>query len=328
MLLPRRRTTLSAIFALCWLALPHAQALAQSYPSQAVRIVVGDAAGGVTDLAARIIAPRLAEALGQPVVVDNRPGGTGAIAAVFVAKSAPDGHTLFLGNNGSLVMNPVLQPGLLYEPVRDFAPVAALSSIPYALVVHPSSPARDLNGLLALARAQPGKIAYATPGNGTIGQLLGDWIKHQTGTDLSHVPFKGGAAATTAVLGGHVPAGLLAVSSVTQHVRAGRLRMLGVSSAQRLSFEPDWPTLAEAGAAGVNASVWLALLAPAATPQAVVSRLNTEVNKLLRTPEVREALNAQGAAVLGGTPDALSAMVKSETASFTRMAREFNIRLD
>jgi tripartite-type tricarboxylate transporter receptor subunit TctC len=328
MALQHRYACVTAAFTLFSLALAPAAGFAQSFPAQPVRIVVGDAAGGVTDLAARIVAPRLADALGQPVIVDNRPGGTGAIAAVFVAKAAADGYTLFLGNNGSLVMNPVLQPGLLYEPTRDFTPVVAVSSIPYALVAHPSTATKDLKELLALARAQPGKIAYATPGNGTIGQLLGDWIKHQAGVDLSHVPFKGGAAATTAVVGGHVPVALLAVSSVTQHVRAGRLRMLGVSSAQRLSFEPDWPTLSEAGASGVNASVWLALLAPAATPPAVVTRLNTEVNRVLRLPEVRDALSAQGAVALGGAPDALSAMIKTESGSFTRMAREFNIRLD
>lgn len=326
MTIPSRRVLVTLLF--CAAACLHAPAQAQRFPSQTVRLVVGDAAGGVTDLAARILAPRLSDALGQPVIVDNRPGGTGAIAASFVAKAAPDGHTLFLGNNGSLVMNPVLQPNLAYDPGRDFAPVAALSSIPYVIVVHPSSAARDLNELLAMARAQPGKISYATPGNGTIGQLLGDWIKHQAGADLSHVPFKGGAAATTAVVGGHVPVGFLAVSSVTQHVKAGRLRMLGVSSARRLGFEPDWPTISEAGVPGVNASVWLALLAPAATPIPVVSRLNADVNKVLALPEVREALNGQGAVVLGGTPEALTAMVKSETGTFTRMVRDFNIRLD
>jgi tripartite-type tricarboxylate transporter receptor subunit TctC len=308
------------------LALP-AASFAQQYPTRPVRVVVGDAPGGVTDLAARLIAPRLSENMGQQFVVENRAGGTGAIAGTQVAKAAPDGYTLFLATNGSMVINPILQPNLGYD-TRDFAPVSAVSSVAYTVVVDPAVPARTLRELIALAKAQPGKFAYASPGNATIGHLLGDWLKSVAGVDMTHVPFKGGAAATTGMLGGQVPVGLLAVSSVAPHVRSGRMRLLAVSSAKRLPFQPDWPTIEESGYPGVSASVWVALVAPVATPKEVITKLNTEVDRVLSVPEVRTALNGQGATVVGGSPEVLATMMRTETANFSRMVKEFGIRVD
>ncbi len=304
------------------------EASAQPYPSHPVRVLVGVAPGGVTDLAARIIFVKLAESLGQQFIVDNRPGGSGVIAASAGAKAAPDGYTLYMGNIADMAVNPALQPKLPYDPVKDFAPVAPISDTALTLAVHPSVPAQNLRQLIELVKSQPGKVAFASAGNGTVPQLVGEWLNHAAGIKMIHIPYKGGGPSTQDVVAGHVPVGVIAVSAATPHARAGRLRVLGVSTAQRLSFQPDWPTIAESGFPGFNASVWVALFAPAATPKEIISLLNTEVNRVLKLPDVRERFNAQGADVLGGSPEALNALVRADLQRFGRMIREFDIRAD
>ena len=300
----------------------------QAYPSHPIRMLVGDSPGGGTDLAARIIAPKLGEALGQQFVVENRPGGTGAIAATTVSKAAPDGYTLFLGNNGSLVMNPVLQPNLLYDPLKSFAGIAPIGSIPFTVALHPSVAVRNLRELIDLVRSQPGKFSYASAGNGTVPQLIGEWIKSVAGIQLTHIPYKGGAASTQDVVAGHVPIGVIAVSIAAPHARAGRLNVLAVSSPKRLAFEPAWPTIEETGFPGLSASVWFALVAPASVPNEVASQLTAAANRVLKLPEVNERFNAIGASVIGGTAEELNAMIRTELQSYERMVRQFNIRLD
>jgi tripartite-type tricarboxylate transporter receptor subunit TctC len=324
----RRLFATLAIIAIAILLVEPNASLAQAYPSQPVRMVVGDAPGGVTDLAARIIAPKFGEALGQQFIVENRPGGTGAIAATTVSKAAPDGYTLFLGNNGSLVMNPILQPNLLYDPLKSFAGIALISSIPFTVAVHPSVAVRDLRELIDLVKSQPGKFSYASAGNGTIPQLIGEWIKFVAGIQLTHIPYKGGAASTQDVVAGHVPIGVIAVSIAAPHARAGRLNVLAVSSPRRLAFEPTWPTIEETGFPGLNASVWFALVAPASVPNEVASQLSAAANRVLKLPDVNERFNAIGASVMGGTAEELNAMMRTELQSYERMVRQFNIRLD
>jgi tripartite-type tricarboxylate transporter receptor subunit TctC len=301
---------------------------AQPYPSHPVRVLVGVAPGGVTDLAARIILVKVGEKLGQQFVVDNRPGGSGVIAASAGAKAAPDGYTLYMGNIADMAVNPALQPNLPYDPLKDFAPVAAISDTALTLAVHPSVAAKDLRQLIDLVKSQPGKIAFASAGNGTVPQLVGEWLNHAAGMKMIHVPYKGGGPSTQDVVAGHVPVGVIAVSAATPHARAGRLRVLGVSTEKRLAFQPDWPTIAESGFPGFNASVWVALFAPAATPKEIVSLLNAEVNRVLKLPEVRERFNAQGADVLGGSAEELGGLVRADLQRFGRMVREFNIRAD
>jgi tripartite-type tricarboxylate transporter receptor subunit TctC len=304
------------------------QALAQQYPTRPVRLLVGVAPGGVTDLAARIIAPKLGQALGQTFIVENRPGASGAIAATAAAKAAPDGYTLFLGNVADMAVNPALQPSLAYDTLKDFVAVAPVSNTALTVVVHPSVPANDLRGLIALAKAQPGKLSFATAGNGTVNQLVGEWIKHDAGIQMIHVPYKGGGPSTQDVLAGHVPIGVIAVSAARAHVHGGRLKLLGVSTAQRLSFEPGWPTIAESGFPGFNASVWVGLFAPASVPKPIVARLSAEMNRILKMPEVRDLFNAQGADVLTGTPEELTAMMRADRQRYGRMVQDFDIHMD
>ncbi len=317
-----------AFFAASLSLVPTGVAAADPYPSRPVRVLVGVASGGVTDLAARIISPKLGEHLGQPLIVDNRPGAGGAIAAGAGAKAAADGYTLYMGNIADMAVNPALQPDLPYDVLKDFAAVAPISDTALTIAVHPSVPARDMRELINLAKAQPGKLSFASAGNGTVPQLVGEWINHAAGIRMTHVPYKGGGPSTQDVVAGHVPVGVLAVSAASPHSRAGRLRILGVTTAKRLSFQPDWPTVAESGFPGFDASVWVALFAPAAVPKEIVLRLNTEVNRVLALPDVREHFIAQGADVLGGSPEQLSTMVKHDFERYGRMVRDFDIRLD
>jgi tripartite-type tricarboxylate transporter receptor subunit TctC len=305
-----------------------AGAMAQDYPSRPITIVVPNPPGGVADLAARMIAPKLSEALKQQVVVDNRPGGGGSIALGLVSKARPDGYTLLMGTIADVSIHPLLMPSVPYDTLKDFAPIAPISSTALTFSVHPSVPARTLREFIDLAKAAPGKYAYASAGNGTLNQVVGEWIAHDAGIKVTHIPYKGGAPSTADVVAGHVPAGIIAVSAAKPNAAAGRLRVLAVTTPKRLPFEPNWPTVAESGFPNFSASIWVGLLAPASTPRDVVAKINAEVNNILKTAEVRDKFNAQGADVLGGTPDELSATIRADRQRYARMLKDYNIQLD
>ena len=258
-----------------------APALAQGFPSKPIRLVVPYSAGGGADTTARLIVPKLQEALGQTVVVDNKPGAGGTIGDDFVAKASPDGHTLLIGAFAHAV-NPSLMAKMPFRTPDDFAPVSLLVTVPELLVVTPSFPAKTVADLVALARAQPGKLSYASSGNGSAQHLAAELFKMRTGTDIQHVPYKGGALAVADVAAGHVPFYFGNMSSALPQARSGRVRALAVTSPQRSLAAPEVPTMAESGVAGCEISEWNALLAPAGTPPATIERLNVELVKILR----------------------------------------------
>ena len=268
---------------------------AQNWPARPVRIIVPLGAGGFADVPARILAPRLAAQTGGTFFVENRPGAGSTIGADLVAKSEPDG-TNFLFTGTPHVISAHLYKKLPYDALKDFAPVALIASGPYALVVHPELPARSVKELIALAKAQPGKIDYASSGNGSAQHLVGALFASMAGIDLNHVPYKGSSQAMQDVLGGRVKVHFAGIPNVINHVRNGRLRALGVTSAKRWNDMPDVPTIAEAGVPGYEASLWLGMLAPAATPAAIITRLAEEIGKALQDPDMLQKLNNAGIA--------------------------------
>ena len=303
-------------------------ACAQSYPERPVRMVVPFPAGGTVDAVARGIAQKLAEALRQPFVVDNRAGGAGSIGSEAVARAAPDGYTLLMGTASTHGSNPAVQKALPYDAVRDFAPVILVASTPYILVVHPSLPATTVAELLALARAQPARLNYGSYGAGSSNHLASELFRALTGVDIVHVPYKGGAPALADLLAGQVQMMFDVFATSGPQLRSGKLRLLGVGAARRSTLAPDAPTLAEAGVNGFEAGTFFGLFAPAATPRPLVARLNEEANRALMLPDVRERLAAAGAEPGGGSPEQLGQAVATEVAKWTRLVRERNLRFD
>jgi len=303
-------------------------ACAQSYPEHPVRMVVPFPAGGTVDAVARGIAQQLAQALRQPFVVENRAGGAGSIGSEAVARAAPDGYTLLMGTASTHGSNPAVQKALPYDAVRDFAPVILVASTPYILVVHPSVPATTVAELLALARAQPGRLNYGSYGAGSSNHLASELFRALTGADIVHVPYKGGAPALADLLAGQVQMMFDVFTTSGPQLRSGKLRLLGVGAARRSTLAPDVPTLAEAGVSGFEAATFFGLFAPAATPRQRVARLNEEANRALLAPELRERLAAAGAEPGGGSPEQLGQAVTTEVAKWTRLVRERNLRFD
>ncbi|HET7765088.1 MAG TPA: tripartite tricarboxylate transporter substrate binding protein [Burkholderiales bacterium] len=301
---------------------------AQNYPSKPIRLIVPFAPGGGNDNVARLVGKRLGEGLGQPVVVDNRPGAGGVVGAELAAKSAPDGYTLFLGGVGSHAINPNLVKNLPYDPVRDFAPVELLAQAPLVLVVHPSVPARDIAEFVAYARRNPGKLNFASNGNGSSSQLAAVMFDSMAGIDMVHVPYKGLSPALTDLLSGQVQLMFSSVVAILPHIKAGKLRGLAVTGTKRLALLPGLPTIAESGFPGYQASSWYGILAPAGTPRDIVARLNAELAKALERPEVRSSLLAEGAEPAGGTPEAFAAHIRAEKERLGRVIREAKISLE
>jgi tripartite-type tricarboxylate transporter receptor subunit TctC len=297
-----------------------ASAAEQPYPSGPLRIVVPYPPGGGTDILSRAIAPRLNEAWGQPVIVDNRGGANGTIGAALVAKAAPDGQTMLVVPIGFAV-NPSLYKDLPYDTVRDFAPVSQLASNPSVLVVHPSLPCRSVKELIALLKAHPGELNYASSGNGSTPHLATELFKLMTGTRMTHVPYKGGGPATIAVVAGQVPVYIMSPVQASPHLKSGRLRGLAVTSAMRDPAFPNLPTIAEAGVPGYSMVNWYGLLVPAGTPRSTINRLQFEVGRILRLPEISERLAAEGATVVGSTPEQFAAFLKDETAKYARIVK-------
>lgn len=297
------------------------QITAQAFPTKAVRLVVPAPPGGGTDVFARTIAAELARQFGQAFIADNRPGASGIIGSDLVAKAPPDGHTLLMSFT-SHVTNPVLQPSLPYDTLKDFASISMVAVVPSVLVVHPSVPARSLKELLALARAKPGVLDYASAGTGTATHLSAVLLRSMADVDIVHVAYKGASPALTDLLGGQVALMFGNMVSTLPHIRSGRLRALAVTGAERAKVTPELPTMAESGLPGYEATAWFALFAPAKTPVVVIERLNAEVVAALRLPQLQQRLASQGAEASPSTPAELDRRVRGEIEKWTRVIRE------
>jgi tripartite-type tricarboxylate transporter receptor subunit TctC len=291
-----------------------------------MRLVVPYPAGGSADLSARIVAQKLSEVLGRPVLVDNRPGGGTVIASEYVAKSPPDGNTLYQINPSHIVAQSAMK-NLSFDLSRDFAPVSLMASTPLMLVVNPSVPAKNVAELVALAKASPGKLNFASGGVGGITHLTGEMWKRVTGTDVVHVPYKGAASTLQGLLGGDVTMSFNDVPTYMPMVKAGKLRALAVGSPQRSPDAPDVPTMAESGYPDFQAQVWYGLLVPAATPKDVIAKLNAAIVQAVGSPAVRDQLRANGVTAVSSTPDELGRMLSTETAKWSRIVRDINLQL-
>jgi tripartite-type tricarboxylate transporter receptor subunit TctC len=283
--------------------------------------------GGATDVPGRVVAQRLGEAFGHQVVVDNRPGAGSTIGTDLAAKAQPDGYTLLLTAT-PFVMSAALYGKLPYDPLRDFAPVMQIGSAPNALVVHPSLPAQSVSELIALARAQPGKIDFASSGNGSAQHLFGALFESLSRIRMTHIPYKGSGPATADLLGGQVKVGFPGIAIALPHHKTGRLRALGVTSAQRSPQMPDVPSLAEAGVAGYDGTLWLGLAVPRGSPPAVVNRLHAETLKVLQLPEVRNAFQSAGTDVAASTPEQFGALLRAEHAKWGKVVREIGLQVN
>jgi tripartite-type tricarboxylate transporter receptor subunit TctC len=293
----------------------------QSYPAKPVRIIVPYASGGTVDIIARIVSPRLTDALAQQFLVDNRAGGGAIIGTQLLAKSPPDGYTTMLANPAHAA-NPALRGKLPYDTLRDFSSVGLVALSASILVVHPSLPVKSVRQLVALAKARPGQLNYASSGTGGAGYLAMELFKSYTGIELVHVPYKGAAPALTDVLGGQVPMMFITIPTVLPHVKAGKLQVLAASSAKRNFMLPEVPTVAESGYPGFENADWYGVIVPAGTPREVVLRLNTEINRALALPEVKERINGLGADVAGGTPEQLDERIRTEVARWRKIIKQ------
>lgn len=300
-------------------------AMAQAFPSKPIRILVGFAPGGAMDIVARTVGQKVSASVGQPVIVDNKPGAGSNIAIRALIESPPDGYTVMLVANG-LAANPALYQPVPFDPERDVVPVALVARLPVVIAANATSEISSLAKLVEAAKARPGTVPYATPGNGSTPHLAVELFARAAGITLVHVPYKGGAPAINDVLGGQLPLVAVNAVEVLPHVKAGRLRVLAALSAERVSTLPDTPTIAESGYAGFEASVWHAFIAPRGTPPAVVEKLSAEIRKALALPEVKDRLAALGAEVSPTGPEQLGAMVRSERERYGKLIREAKIQ--
>ncbi|WP_151448690.1 tripartite tricarboxylate transporter substrate binding protein [Lacisediminimonas profundi] len=323
----RRRFIASACAIACAATGIAPAALAQSWPSKPITIIVPFTPGTGMDNLARTLSPRLAQRLGQPVIVDNKPGASGNIGTGIAASAAPDGHTLLVTAN-TFVTNASLFKNIPYDPVKSFVPVAPASVGALALAVNPSVPARNLQEFINLLKANPGKYSFSSPGNGTPQHLAMELFTINTGTQMLHVPYKGSAGAITDLLGGSVQAMVLPVHSALGHAKTGKLVLLGVAQEKRAAAAPAVPTFAEQGVKGAEVDLWYGVLAPAGTPPAVVSRLNTEINQILSQPDVREALDKQGMTATPGSADKLGNLIRTDAKRWADVIKRANITAD
>jgi len=324
--LNRSRLVLST--AILSLALFAGAANAQTYPAKPIRLIVPFPPGGGTDIAARTIANKLSDSVKWTFVVENKPGAGGNLGVEQAVKSPADGYTLVIGQTSNLAINPTLYVKLPYDPLKDLSPVALIVSAPVVLVVALNSRYASLGDLRAAAKADPGAVTFASPGNGTVSHLSGELLQRAAGVKLTHVPYKGASQALTDTLGGQVQSFMSSVPSALSQIKGGRLRAIAVTSAKRAPELPEVPTIAESGYKGFEASTWYGLLAPAGTPAAVVARLNAEVNRALGTPEVRQRLAAEGGEVLGGSPEQFASFLRAEHAKWGRVVKESGARAE
>jgi tripartite-type tricarboxylate transporter receptor subunit TctC len=323
----RRSCLLGALAAAAALALGTA-AQAQSYPAKPIRLVVPFTPGGVTDTSGRLIAEQLSKRLGQQVIVDNKPGASGNIGTQMVASAEPDGYTLLLGFDGTMVINPHVFPKVGFDTVKDFAPIGKIGDAVLILVSHPGFAAKSLKDVIALSKTQPGGLSYGTSGTGGTPHIAGELLKLRTGANLTHIPYKGGGQAMTDVLGGNIPLVYTAIAGAIPHVKSGKLHAVAVSSAKRASSLPEVPTFIENGLPDFEINSWVALLAPAKTPKAIVDKLNAELNAVLSDPEVRERLNGMGISATPGTPDKFGDEIKRDLARYGQVVKAANIKAE
>ena len=300
---------------------------AQGYPAKPLRIIVPFPPGAATDIQGRYLAFKLGETFGQQAIVDNRGGANGTLGLDLAAKAAPDGHTLVVGQTGNLAISPGLTK-VAYDPLRDFAPITLILSSPHVLAVHPSLPVRSVRELVALARARPGQLNYASTGAGSAGHLGVELFRKQTKIELTHIPYKGAVAGFNDLIAGHVAMMFTSVLSTHNFAKAGRVRMLGVASAKRSATAPEVPTIAEAGFAGVEVTSWWGLLAPAATPKEIVARLNGETVKIMTSADARERIGAMGADIATSTPQQFADFIRTEHAKWGQLIKESGAKVE
>ena len=318
-------TALRIVSAAC-LCIAGAAVHAQTFPAKTIRIVVPFAPGGANDIIARVVSQRLAEPLGQQVIVDNRGGAGGAVGAELVVRSPADGYTLLLANPGPNAINPVLQPKTPYDPIKDFTMVTLMAVSPQVLVIHPSMPVRSVKDLVALARAKPGQINYGSSGIGAITHLAMEFFKARTKTDMVHIPYQGANLSLTALIGGQVSTMFAALGSITNMLGSGKIKALGVAANERTPLLPNVPTIAEGGIKDFEVVNWFGILAPANTPRLVVDRLNQAINRVVQSPETKERFSSLGFEPRGGTPEDLERHIKSEIARWTGVIKSQGIK--
>ena len=315
-----------AVFTLLIVGLASAQA--QNYPTKPIHVIVPYAPGGVADIAARLVGQKLTEAWGQQVVIENRTGGNGFIAVNATVKAPPDGYTLIVGTVGEFTINPALFKDIPYNVQRDLAPVGMLSDTPIVLATHVSSPFRSVADVIAAGKAQPGRVSIASPGNGTMNQLAIEWMGLGAGAKFQHIPYRGGAPAGAAVAAGDVPLGMLAISSALPHVKSNRARVLALTTARHSREFPEWRTLQDLGVPDVDATNWVSMFAPKATPQAIVDKLNAELAKILAMSDVKERFAAGGADTMPMSSAELDGFVRKETERHKVVVEKANMKPD
>jgi tripartite-type tricarboxylate transporter receptor subunit TctC len=301
---------------------------AADYPDRPIRLIAPFAAGGPSDIMARLVSQKLNESMGQPLVVDNRAGAGGAVGCEIAAKAAPDGYTLLLGSSGNLSVNPSLYKKLPYDPVKDFQPITQLEAGPQVLVVHPSIAAKSVQELIALAKARPHALSFASGGTGTGNHLASELFKATAGIDIVHVPYKGTGQALTDLVGGQVQMMMSSLLPAIPQIKAGRLRALAVTSTKRTPVLPELPTIAESGMPGFETTSWHGILVPAKTPKAIAARLHDELVKMLAQPEVRARFTSEGIDAIGSTPQEFAAYIHAETVKYANVIKHAGIRAD
>ena len=322
-----RRTVLQGAAALaCGCAM--AAASAQGYPTRPITIIVPFSAGGTTDILARIVGQGLTTELGQSVIVDNKPGAGGNIGASLAAKAQPDGYTLFMGTVGTHAINQALYKKMPFDPVKDFAPLTRVATVPNLLVAHPSQPFKTVKEVIAYAKAHPGDVTYGSPGSGSSPHVSGALFQSLTGAQITHVPYKGSAPAMSDLLGGQIAVMFDNMPSAIQHVRSGKLRPIAVTTAKRSPELPDVPTIAEAGVPGYEATSWFGMFAPAATPKPVLDKLHAALVKVLGQPEVKKKIAEQGGDPVAETPAQFAAFIKAESAKWGKVVKESGASAD
>ena len=305
-----------------------ASALAQAWPSRPIHWTIPYPPGGASDVTARLLGQKMTEAWGQPVLIENRAGANGIVALEYVAKSAPDGYNILMANLGPNAINPAVYSKLPFDAVRDFAPITLTTLVPQVIVVNERFEAKSFREFLAIARSRPGKLTYATGGNGSANQLAGELLKSMAGIDIVHIPYKGDAAAMADVIGGNITLTFPTVISAAPHVKSGKLRPLAVTSAKRVAMLPEVPTIAESGVPGYDVVSWGGVMAPAGTPQPVIDKLHAEIIRILKLPDVRERIASFGAEIIGSTPAEFGAFLNAEIAKWAGVAKAANIKLD
>jgi len=305
-----------------------APALAQNYPTNPIRFIVPFPAGGSTDVLVRTISEKLSENLGQPVIIDNRPGAGGTIGSGIAAKAAPDGYTLLMGTSSTHAIGPNVYSKMPYDAVKDFALISLVASSPNIVLVNPSLPVKSIKELIALAQSKPGQLNFASTGNGTHSHLITEMSNSMVGVKMVHIPYKGSALALPDLLSGQVSLIFENALAALPSVKSGQLWPLAVTSAKRSSLVPDLPTVAEAGVPGYASTQWFGILVPAGTPNKIVARLNAETIKVLNIPEVKERLLNLGAEVIGSTPDEFAAVIKADMAKYAKVVKDTGIRVD